>query len=200
MDFDIWQVVNDYSNELYAGCPGYVYDAQHNFWKDSKPKQMAQIVHNAYPAADIIQNDVDNRRGYTYYEAGEWGEPFVEANINWITEKPEVFAFQLTRLREFLYYAKEKDVFTIGIIYPQNPRYKETDSFGRYGPTRESIGAIMDSLAAIQKEFPKFIIMDENKMGDHDYTDEMAENTDHLSVLGANQITHRLDSLLKTLE
>jgi hypothetical protein len=42
--------------------------------------------------------------------------------------------------------------------------------------------------------------MDENKNGKHDYSDEMALNTDHLSALGAAQITQRLDSLLKTLE
>lgn len=41
--------------------------------------------------------------------------------------------------------------------------------------------------------------MDENKMGDHDYTDEMAQDTDHLSPLGAEKLTLRLDSLIKTL-
>lgn len=200
LDFDIWQVVNDYSNELYTGCPGYLYDAQHNFWKNSVPKQMSQIVHAANPAADIVQSTVNAYRGFTALEQGEWGEPIVEANVNWSTEKPEILAFQLARLREFLYYAKERDVYAVGVIFPQNPRYKETDSWGRYGPSRESVNAIMDSLTAIQKEFPKFIVMDENKMGDHDYPDKMAKNTDHLSSLGAEQITHRLDSLLKTLK
>lgn len=42
--------------------------------------------------------------------------------------------------------------------------------------------------------------MDENKMGDHDYTDAMAFDYDHLSYLGAAQLTHRLDSLLNTLK
>ena len=42
--------------------------------------------------------------------------------------------------------------------------------------------------------------MNENKMGDHDYPDSMAMNTDHLAFPGAVQITRRLDSLLKTLK
>jgi len=42
--------------------------------------------------------------------------------------------------------------------------------------------------------------MDENKMGNHDYTDEMAFDYDHLSVIGATQLSSRLDSLLHTLE
>ena len=43
-------------------------------------------------------------------------------------------------------------------------------------------------------------MFDENKFGEHDYTSDMAYNTDHLSALGAKQYTHRLDSLLATLE
>ena len=36
-------------------------------------------------------------------------------------------------------------------------------------------------------------------MGDHDYPDEMARDGDHLATPGAEQMTHRLDSLIQTL-
>jgi len=36
-------------------------------------------------------------------------------------------------------------------------------------------------------------------MGDHDYTDDMARDSEHLTHLGAIQITQRLDSLMQTL-
>ena len=42
--------------------------------------------------------------------------------------------------------------------------------------------------------------MDENRMGDHDYTDEMAADRDHLAEKGAEQLTSRLDSLIRTLD
>jgi hypothetical protein len=42
--------------------------------------------------------------------------------------------------------------------------------------------------------------MDENNMGNHDYSDDMANDTDHLSEAGAVKLTHRLDSLIKTLD
>ena len=42
--------------------------------------------------------------------------------------------------------------------------------------------------------------MDENKMGDHDYTSEMAFDSDHLNKLGAKQLTTRIDSVLQILE
>jgi hypothetical protein len=44
------------------------------------------------------------------------------------------------------------------------------------------------------------VMLDENKGGDHDYTDAMAYDFDHLSTLGAKQLTRRVDSLLNTLE
>ena len=45
-----------------------------------------------------------------------------------------------------------------------------------------------------------FRLMDENKMGNHDYTEDMAIDYDHLSAIGAVQLTSRLDSLLHTLD
>jgi hypothetical protein len=42
--------------------------------------------------------------------------------------------------------------------------------------------------------------MDENKMGNHDYPDKMANNRDHLSKEGAQKLTARIDSVLKTLK
>ena len=42
--------------------------------------------------------------------------------------------------------------------------------------------------------------MDENKMGEHDYTDDMAYDRDHLGSLGAEKISRRLDSLIQTLD
>ena len=42
--------------------------------------------------------------------------------------------------------------------------------------------------------------MDENKMGDHDYTDEDALDNAHLSKVGAAKLTPRIDSLIRTLD
>ena len=59
---------------------------------------------------------------------------------------------------------------------------------------------ILDSLARLQKKYPHFIFMDENKMGYHDYDDSMAQDCDHMNARGAEQLTVRLDSLIKTLK
>ena len=103
------------------------------------------------------------------------------------------------RLEELIQQATEKDVYLIGIIFPQSPRYRETGSFGRYGPQRSVAKRIIERLDSLQNVYPKFVLMDENKFGYHDYTDEMAQNWDHLAEPGAVQLTIRLDSLLQTL-
>ena len=94
----------------------------------------------------------------------------------------------------------EKNIILIGVITPQNPRYKETGAFGFHGLLRSETPALIQEIDNISKTYPNFILMDENKMGNHDYTDDMAFDTDHLSALGAEKLTHRLDSLIKTLD
>ena len=59
---------------------------------------------------------------------------------------------------------------------------------------------MIEEIKDLEQKYPHFRLWDENKMGDHDYTDEMAFNEDHLSYLGAIQLTTRLDSLLKKLD
>ena len=87
----------------------------------------------------------------------------------------------------------------VGVLTPLNPRYKETGAFGYRGLRRSDATQIIHELDSLSGVYPNFILMDENKMGNHDYTDEMAMDNSHLSPRGAEQLTHRIDSLIKTL-
>jgi len=64
--------------------------------------------------------------------------------------------------------------------------------------SRVSIVASSSQVKSIMGTYPHFLLMNEKKMGQHDYVDGMALNYDHLNDLGAAQLTARLDSLLKT--
>ena len=103
------------------------------------------------------------------------------------------YNFQL--FEEIVELAKERNLKVICFIAPQSPDYRETGSFGVYGPKR----SVADSILSVVKAMD-VVWMDENMMGDHDYTDDMAYNVDHLSAAGATQLTLRLDSLLETLK
>ena len=56
---------------------------------------------------------------------------------------------------------------------------------------------LLNEIANWEKVYSNFKLMDENKMGDHDYTDKMAFDYDHLSYRGAQELSKRLDSLIK---
>ena len=96
--------------------------------------------------------------------------------------------------------AQERGIYVVGMIFPQNPRYKESGAFGRYGMRRSMAMSLIDQFQKYETEYSNFRFFDENKMGDHDYTDDEALDTDHLCYKAAPKITSRLDSLLKTLE
>jgi hypothetical protein len=96
--------------------------------------------------------------------------------------------------------ASEKNIYVIGIIFPQAPQYKETGALGVYGLQRSIAKRKIAYLDSLAKSNRYFILMDENKMGNHDYSDKMAHNRDHLSSSGARRMTVRLDSVLKTLK
>ena len=78
--------------------------------------------------------------------------------------------------------------------------YSTPSCHHNHGPTRSSAAECLKRVSIIAEKNPHFVLLDENKSGNHDYDDKMALNTDHLSVLGASQLTSRLDSILKTLK
>ena len=199
LDLDLWQTTVEYTDEHFRNAPGYVYDANHFFWKEELPKDFVNAVDAAanYSASKMAY---EASRGFSANGEVEWGLPLVESDSNWTDERTEQIPWNLARLDDFLGRMDSLNIRVVGVIFPQNPRYQETGAWGRYGPRRSVAAEVLDSLKKMQKHHRVFTLMDENKNGKHDYSDEMALNTDHLSALGAAQITQRLDSLLKTLE
>ena len=200
LDIGIWSNSGYYpAAEQFLNSPGAIYDRNHEFWRDGVPEHFVDMVRNGF-VADDIRNVLKPFMGYAPAASGDWGGvPEVAIDSNWATKAPEVVELQMGRLEELIQQATEKDVYLIGIIFPQSPRYRETGSFGRYGPQRSVAKRIIERLDSLQNVYPKFVLMDENKFGYHDYTDEMAQNWDHLAEPGAVQLTIRLDSLLQTL-
>ena len=103
-------------------------------------------------------------------------------------------------LVEMINECQKRNIIFIGIITPQSPHYKKTGSFGKYGLLRSQAPKLIQNIADLSSTYPNFILVDENKMGDHDYTDDMASDCDHLAKKGAVQLSARIDSLLRTLD
>ena len=185
-------------NRAYKSYPGYVYDKNHNYWKDGYPEGLYEATFDS-PGPSSTGDALRPTRGFFAESANEWGNPIVN-DSNWFDTYYKKYYENMQLFKSIVQTCNENGIHIIGVITPQNPKYAETGAFGRYGLRRSEAPALIQEIADLSKEYPYFMLLDENKMGAHDYTDNMAKDTDHLSEAGAEQLTHRLDSLLRTLE
>ena len=115
-------------------------------------------------------------------------------------KKSDIYKRNLQHLTELLEICKENNIYLIAVLFPVNPKYQETGAYGYAGLRRSEAAAVIKEISDLEKVYPNFVLMDENKMGNHDYTDNMANDNSHLSTKGAQKLTRRLDSLIRTLD
>ncbi len=204
LDVDLWHKDenSDYNFFYmdYKKIPGYVYDMNHDFWKDGYPEGLAERTSESL-GMDYYVTNLKMTRGYVYGESGDWeANPSIENDSTWMSYDSDNFYASLSHLRRILEISENYGIHVIGVVFPQSPNFKNTGSFGKYGIRRSEAPALLQKIKDLEMSYPNFIFMDENKMGDHDYPDPMAGNRDHLCYLGALQMTARLDSVLRSLE
>lgn len=204
LDIDMWwrNKEDSYDNFFYTEYkqyPGFVYDENHDFWNGIYPEGLAEATRNAFNL-EFFKTTYIEARGFKGEQTGAWdNEDVVVGDSTWKEKTPELYEENFESLKSIIKTAHENDITVIGVIFPMSPVYKTTGSFGRYGIRRSEAPELIQEIADLSKIFPNFVLMDENKMGDHDYTNDMANNTDHLSEKGAEHFTARLDSLVRTL-
>lgn len=205
LDIDMWWRNKEasYDNFFYTEYkqyPGFVYDESHDFWDGVYPEGLAEATHTAFNL-DFFKNTYIEARGFKGEQTGAWdNENAVVGDSTWKEKTPELYEENLESLKSIVKAANENGITVIGVIFPMSPVYKTTGSYGRYGLRRSEAPGLIQEIADLSKTHPNFVLMDENKMGDHDYTNDMAYNTDHLSEKGAEHFTAHLDSLIKTLD
>ena len=183
----------------YKSYPGYVYDMNHNFWKDGYPKELYQVTFDS-PGPQNLAKKLREHRGFFASDGSAWGTPIVTEDSCWMDKKSDIYKRNLQHLTELLEICKENNIYLIAVLFPVNPKYQETGAYGYAGLRRSEAAAVIKEISDLEKVYPNFVLMDENKMGNHDYTDNMANDNSHLSTEGAQKLTHRLDSLIQTLD
>lgn len=204
LDIDLWHHADnsDYNfyYKTYKDYPGFIYDENHNFWKDGYPEGLAEMTQSAY-GSDAYAHYFRDEMGFVRLDPGSWTEnPLVAYDSTWMSYESQNFESAFGHLENILQLAAERNIKVLGVVFPQSPGYKNTGSFGIYGIRRSEAPALLQRIADLSKKYPNFAFMDENKMGDHDYTDDMAINQDHLAYTGAPQMTARIDSALKSMK
>jgi len=201
LDIDCWRGHEDHLSMVINSAIGYIYDANHSFWKDELPNGFVEAVENAFPASPDLTALISARGGMLLADRS-WDADGIDVLLDSVFSEKEMQYLDdnLVEMENLIKQASEKNIYVIGIIFPQAPQYKETGALGVYGLQRSIAKRKIAYLDSLAKSNRYFILMDENKMGNHDYSDKMAHNRDHLSSSGARRMTVRLDSVLKTLK
>lgn len=203
LDFDLWYNANENEdiNSNTRESAGFAYDKNHHFWVDQVNDEFVSLV---WDAAKTEAYSWDQTKGwYNEVLAQGWVDSDHKVEILqdsiW-SDLTEAYMSNLNKLYRLIEMADNRGIKVIGLIFPLSPDYKNTGSYGRHGMRRSTAMQIVEELKKLEVGGSNFIIMDENKFGDHDYTDDMALDFDHLNFKGAVQLTTRLDSLIMSLE
>lgn len=189
-----------YWNSIYLLSPGFVYDEAHDFWSEGYPEGLYELTRDSYGEDETNRRNEQQRLGFKRVYVGSWEGNVIHTDTTYMDAIENQEELLLESIENVVRDAEEKKIYLVGILFPQSPAYKETGAYGRYGLRRSVAIKVIDRLYQLEKKYPHFRLMDENRMGDHDYDDEMAMNYDHLSYKGAERLTTRLDSLIRTLE
>lgn len=203
LDIDMWwkqeKSADNFFYQEYKQYAGFAYDENHKFFESGYPEGLREATQESY-SVQFFEDLYIPSRGFNPEETNSWEEiPAVEHDSTWFDSHSNDYYANFQTLESIIETAKNFNITVIGVIFPMSPNFKKTGSFGRYGIRRSQAPALIEELSHLHDRHSNFILMDENKMGDHDYTDEMANNRDHLSRTGAEVFTHRLDSLVKSI-
>lgn len=179
---------------------GYVYDANHDFWKSGIPEGLKEMTHEV-PKVSSYAGNLTERGAMPLNSCGNWrSSVYAEQDVAWLDTGLVRLEETLGYLTEIIEQAKEKNIKVIGLEMPLNPNYKNVNAYGKYGLRNSDAPKILERIENMVEKYSNFMFFDQHKMGEHDYLNGMNYDDDHLCRAGAEKITHRLDSLLKTLD
>lgn len=182
----------EYLGVLRMYSPGLMYD-EHHLNADNKDIIAALSLEYSYPKNLFSQGYMENS---FLLPVGSWGDTYVATDISLMTIDNLLIDNSLAVIEMLKDELEKRNIKLVLAITPRNPAYYvETDSYGLFGPSQKVANALIDIL-----KDRGFVLFDENKNGKHDYTNEMAYNNTHLSYIGAQLFTSRLDSFLRTLK
>jgi hypothetical protein len=178
---------------------GYNYDANHHFWKSGLPGNFENLMRLA-PCPDFPLWDT---LGITGIECASWGGAHPDMPdttwLRWTVDDPR-YRKDFAVVKDLARQCALRKIHFLMYITPETPYYRGTESYGIYGPGRETARAIIGQLTALQDTFPPYVhFYDANQYGFHDYGDSEAVDFDHLCKAGARKFSARMDSVVHSI-
>lgn len=185
---------------VFKQAPGYEYDKNHDFWKDGLPEYFVSFVDEYLGYSEEDEENYVETMGLLRTEAGGWKGNEVDKDSLFDDEEREYYDAVMDSLDAFIKRTSDLGIKIILPIFPQSSGYAKTGAFGRHGVQKSLAKETIAHFQEMSKKYPHLVVMDEYNFGDHDYTDDLALDYDHLCTEGAIHFTERLDSLLKSLD
>jgi hypothetical protein len=145
-------------------------------------------------------NDTLNM-GFHALPSMDWGTdpPPVSANpITWDTTDP-IYIQNISTITILADTLRSRGIHWIVINFPVSYFYKNSNNYSFWGPSWPTAKGILQQMRNLETTNQFFHLYDANKEGNHDYMDEDAFDSDHLSAVGANKLTARLDMLIDSI-
>ena len=205
LDLDFWHKIDGAKSDnlfknAYREHPGYVYDKNHNYWRDGYPEGLLECTKNYLDVKPYLLHEVDRGAILQPFCGGWANPPLIEGDSSGYDDEMYLYEKSYEALVDIIQSAQNRNIFVIGVIFPQNPGYKNTGTYGRYGMRRSTAQKYIARFEELEKLYPHFVFFDGNERKNISYSSEMFVDDDHLCIEGAKFFTGTIDSLLKTLE
>jgi len=176
---------------------GYRYDSNHDFWKSGFLEgfeEQARRKAMASPLAAIIDSTGtqfirDDGQGWGSGLVAEFPIPDQD------TTNPN-YSSNMAILEDMIGNLTKQGIKVILVKFPESPDYAQMAKATRYGPDWGTYHRIVARMKAWEALNSNFTFYDAYLDGAHDYADDDAFNTDHLSLKGAAKLSARLDSVI----
>jgi uncharacterized protein (TIGR02171 family) len=189
--YDAWSIIVENK--------GFNYDKNHDYWQTGLPggfeKCMAQAPCPSVSTVDTLGLD------HTAKPEG-WGGSAPDLSgggLSWSIDDPQ-YAVNFSIIKNMAHQLYEKKIHFLLYLTPESPAFKNTNSFGKYGPNWKTADTVITKIKALQDTFPGYFhFYDAYRNGNHDYADSEASDCEHLCAAGARKLSQRLDSVVTSI-
>lgn len=176
---------------------GFKYDSCHDFW--SKNISIVDSMRNLIRNVPLPLPEFTEGLGFFGVLSQGWGDnppPCPDNAILGMSINDHAYRQNLTLIREVADSLRTRGIYWLMINFPVSPNYKNTPAYSQEGPSWQTAHDILDTLKEIASTNDYFHLYDANKDGNHDYDSSDASDENHLSALGAEKLSGRVDSII----
>lgn len=176
---------------------GLRYDSSHGYWSSALTPELTTLQ-KAVPLQ--VLEAFDSLGGVKYADAN-WGArnpTEFNGSTGWTTEN-SAYRSNLNTIRDLAATCERLNIQLVLVHFPCSPHYRPTSWFSPYGPDMKIGTLVISQVQALCGQFSHCHFYDAHQNGLHDYAENEAFNSGHLSTSGAHKLSRRLDSLIQTL-